>query len=200
MIAAHPSPKIAHDLERYFVRHLERIASPPLSQFVRRDVGAASVEKIQGLPGAVNPGPVKLVYVQSPDMESTRLILAWKLEVEMEDNWYKAYMDAVHPSHIHSVVDWVADSPVAPTQKELEPELPKYKVWKWGINDPDEGNRTLEEPGYDRIASPLGWDSIPAANDPMSTGVDDPSFVIFHETTFGNNVCSSCPVLRWKLG
>ena len=79
MIAAHPSPKIAHTLERYFVHHLEIIASPPLSHFVRRDVGAASVEKIQGLPGAVSPVPVKLVYVQSPDMESTRLILAWKL-------------------------------------------------------------------------------------------------------------------------
>ena len=146
------------------------------------------MEKIEGLPGSVNPVPAKLVYVQSPDAESTRLTLAWKLEVEMKDNWYEAYMDAMYPSHIHSVIDWASDAAIAPIPKTPEPEaLPAYKVWSWGINDPTEGKRSLES-GYDKIASPIGWHSIPAGNDPLSTSVDDPSLLINYTTTWGNNV------------
>jgi extracellular elastinolytic metalloproteinase len=198
MIAAHPSPQIAHHLEADFERHLEAMTSSPLAHFVKHGVGAAPVEKIEGLPGSVNPVPAKLVYVQSPDGESTKLTLAWKLEVEMEDNWYEAYMDAMHPSHIHSVIDWASDAAVAPIPKTPEPEaLPTYKVWKWGINDPSEGKRSLES-GYDKIASPIGWHSIPAGNDPLATSVDDPSLLINYTTTWGNNVRSQCLVRRWE--
>jgi extracellular elastinolytic metalloproteinase len=192
MIAAHPSPQIAHHLESDFERHLESMISSPLAHFVNHGVGAGPVEKIEHLPGAVNPVPDKLVYVQSQDGALTKLTLAWKLEVEMEDNWYEAYMDAMYPSHIHSVIDWASDAAIAPIPKT---PIPTYNVWKWGINDPTEGTRSLES-GYDKIASPIGWHSIPAGNDPLSPNPGDPSQLINYTTTWGNNVCSLCFILR----
>lgn len=189
MIAAHPSPQIAHQLESDFDRHLDAISASMDHHFVAKTGSASPTETLAGVPGAVNPVPAKLVYVQSPTCHSTKLTLAWKLEVEMEDNWYEAYMDATHPSHIHSVVDWASDAAihnVAPIPKEPATKA-TYRVWKWGINDPSEGKRSLES-GYDVIASPIGWHSIPAGKDPLSVNVQDPTALVNYTSTWGNNV------------
>lgn len=186
MIAAHPSPQIAHSLEREFEHHAEGMWSSPLHHF-RGHHGAAPVEEIYNVPGAVNPVPAKLVYVQSPKGESTKLTVAWKMEVEMEDNWYEAYVDAMYPSHIHSVMDWASDAALAPIPKDPKPVTASYKVWKWGINDPSEGKRSVET-GFDSLASPVGWHSIPAGNDPLATSSSKPETLVNHTTTFGNNV------------
>ncbi|KDN38028.1 hypothetical protein RSAG8_09801, partial [Rhizoctonia solani AG-8 WAC10335] len=63
-----------------------------------------------------------------------------------------------------------------------------YRVWKWGINDPESGKRTLEVAPTDRRASPLGWHSVPAGNDPVQAhpGLDNESIVNF-TATVGNN-------------
>lgn len=64
-----------------------------------------------------------------------------------------------------------------------------YYVWKWGQNDPECGDRSLEISPYDEIASPLGWHSLPASNDPRKTNERFAAGTIINDTTtFGNNV------------
>lgn len=64
-----------------------------------------------------------------------------------------------------------------------------YRVWKWGVNDPVSGDRTLEISPSNKIASPLGWHAVPASVDPINThsGLGDSTIVNF-TTTIGNNV------------
>ncbi|KAG8696717.1 Fungalysin/Thermolysin Extracellular metalloproteinase 5, partial [Ceratobasidium sp. 394] len=147
-----------------------------------------------------------------------QLDLAWRLEVTMRDNQYEAYVSAHDPSKIIAAIDWVKDGPAvtedgwlaglqgkilgqsvfgpgegvqAPVQAVASSSEAggTYRVWKWGINDPESGNRTLEESPYNKDASPLGWHSVPAPNDPVNTHrggrVDT---IVNFTTTVGNNV------------
>ncbi|KAJ1303753.1 hypothetical protein OPQ81_008177 [Rhizoctonia solani] len=69
------------------------------------------------------------------------------------------------------------------------PKAGTYHVWKWGINDPDSGNRTLEVPPIDRRASPLGWHSVPAGKDPLRTHPNlDKETIVNYTSTVGNNI------------
>ncbi|KAG9119181.1 Fungalysin/Thermolysin Extracellular metalloproteinase 5 [Ceratobasidium sp. 392] len=64
-----------------------------------------------------------------------------------------------------------------------------YNVWKWGINDPASGNRTLETPPYNTVVSPLGWHFVLAGNDPITTHPDlESDDIVEYTTTVGNNV------------
>ncbi|KAF9510739.1 hypothetical protein BS47DRAFT_1347560 [Hydnum rufescens UP504] len=140
----------------------------------------SQVEIIEDVPGAVNPVNAKLVYVQSPNFHETKLTLAWKFEVEMQDNWYEAYMDASHVSRIHTVIDWASDTPAPkPSPVPLEPS---YRVWSWGINDPSEGKRSLVSE-YDKLASPVGWHSIPTGRGPLARGRLDSGLFLNSTTT-----------------
>ncbi|KAG8694845.1 Fungalysin/Thermolysin Extracellular metalloproteinase 5 [Ceratobasidium sp. 394] len=156
-----------------------------------------------------------------------QLDLAWRLEVTMQDNQYEAYVSAHNPSKIIAVVDWVKDGPVVtedgwltglqgkvlgqsifgpgegvqpPVQAVASSSEPggTYRVWKWGINDPESGNRTLEESPYNKVTSPLGWHSVPAPNDPFNTypggGMDT---IVNFTTTVGNNVIAQA---NWAGG
>lgn len=110
----------------------------------------------------------------------------------MKDNWYEAAVSATAPHRIISVVDWASDSPM-PTKKskKSKAKVPAtYNVFAWGVNDPSEGNRTIEKENYDALASPVGWHSIPYANDPGSFGLrfKDSEFWKNTTTTAGNNV------------
>lgn len=79
-------------------------------------------------------------------------------------------------------------NPAAPSDPSSPPGG-TYRVWKWGINAPDCGNRTLEVSPYNKNASQLGWHSVPAPNDPVKDhpGVGVNTLVNF-TTTIGNNV------------
>jgi extracellular elastinolytic metalloproteinase len=104
----------------------------------------------------------------------------------MQDNWYEAAVSAVSPHRIVSVVDWASDAPFAPIpQKEAT-----YEVFKWGLNDPTEGERTIEKENFDPLASPQGWHALPYANDPQMAGVRPKNKDQFRSTTttWGNNV------------
>lgn len=185
MIAAHPSPEHASDIAESFESHADSIEAVPVHDFS----GSQSWPSIRlnNVPGSINPVRAHLAYVQSPSLSETKLSLVWKFEVEMTDNWYEAYMDATHLSNIHSVIDWASDAAIAPIPKPEPEVLPKYKVWAWGINDPSEGKRTMES-GYDTLASPIGWHSIPAGNDPKATKGKNPELIINSTDTWGNNV------------
>ncbi|CAE6374970.1 unnamed protein product, partial [Rhizoctonia solani] len=63
-----------------------------------------------------------------------------------------------------------------------------YRVWKWGINDPESGKRSLEVAPNNRRASPLGWHSVPAGNDPIQAHPElKDDMIVNYTTTVGNN-------------
>ena len=114
--------------------------------------------------------------------------------VEMEDNWYEAAVGAQTPFEIYSVVDWASDAAMAPVPKlPTEHELASYNVFKWGINDPSHGNRTMEKETADQFASPYGWHRMPAENYPDSESTyfkNSKEKILETNTTVGNNVKS----------
>lgn len=124
--------------------------------------------------------------------------VVYKFEVEMKDNWYEAYVDAISGDIIR-IVDWAAD--FSDHEHELKGGKQKpipvpsakaeYYVFPWGVNDPTTGKPSLES-GYDSVASPLGWHTFPTVANPWpstkfpgSTKSKDETTVA---STVGNNV------------
>ncbi|KAG8934443.1 Fungalysin/Thermolysin Extracellular metalloproteinase 5 [Tulasnella sp. 418] len=197
MIAAHPDAKFQQDLLENFKEHLDGIDST-MEHHLH---SAFPTQTLNNVPGASGPVQANLVYVQTPvknedGTTTTSLNLVWKLVVDMQDNWYEAYLDATTPSRIVSVVDWVSDSPVptvAPIPKDPEePVSATYKVWPWGINDPQCGKRKVITDPWDKVASPYGWHTIPKKNNPTHERAGDDfkgsdEDVLHFSTTWGNN-------------
>ncbi|KAL0959158.1 hypothetical protein HGRIS_014444 [Hohenbuehelia grisea] len=144
------------------------------------------VFRIDNVPDAVRPVKVYLAYAQAPDGASgTKLALVWKYEVEMQNNFYEAAVIVNAPHRIVSIVDWVADA--APSGHWNG--LASYSAFAWGLNDPSEGNRTLNIEKVDIIASPLGWHTLPVDNDPSIVGQSGTKGRFRNSTTtWGNNV------------
>ena len=68
--------------------------------------------RIGGAPGAVSDVKARVVYVQVPDGNGgVGVELVHRFEVEMQDNWYEAYVSTSAPHRIISVVDWASDAP-----------------------------------------------------------------------------------------
>jgi extracellular elastinolytic metalloproteinase len=105
----------------------------------------------------------------------------------MADNWYEASVSAHAPHRIISVVDWASDAPVPDEPADKKPA--SYKVFKWGINDPSEGERSIEYENFDSLASPVGWHALPHKKDP-SSGFKSKNGEFWRNTTttWGNNV------------
>lgn len=185
MIAAAPQGELVQDITANWEQHLERMTSHFEPHFIGGET-AVMTEIIANVPGAVNPVKAKPVYVQVADGDKTVLVNAWRYEVEMTDNWYEAVVSIEAPHRILSVVDWASDSPM-PTQKSKTHSPATYNVFQWGINDPSEGNRTIEKEGFDALASPLGWHVIPSENDPTGPTPGAGKYTNF-TTTAGNNV------------
>jgi hypothetical protein len=112
----------------------------------------------------------------------------------MQDNWYEVAVSADHPHRIISVVDWASDSPI-PSPPSV-PALATYNVFAWGVNDPSEGDRTMNRENHDSLSSPVGWHALPYTKDPSLRGVRLSKNLPFYRnttTTWGNNV-SPLPV------
>ncbi|KAI0694057.1 Fungalysin metallopeptidase-domain-containing protein [Cytidiella melzeri] len=189
MIAATPEQSLAADIVRNPQRYLEKMTVVPQDHLVGDD-RVTHTSFIHNVPDTVNPVKAHIAFVQVPHGDTTALELVWKFEVEMEDNWYEAAVTSAAPHRIVSVVDWASDSPMpvqAPVPKE--PHGATYNVFPWGINDPQEGNRTIAKEVFDHLASPVGWHSLPYANDPQSTGALKAKEGLRNTTvTWGNNV------------
>lgn len=184
MVAATPSDHTVNDILNNYDAHFAR-----MTQYSESNHFAPSDEPlyilVDNVPDTVNPVKAKLAYVQVPGKDdSVHLSLVWKFEVEMVDNWYEAAVAATAPHRIVSVVDWASDA-VAPIPKPGK--TAEYNVFAWGINDPAEGERTMEKENFDALASPVGWHTLPYANDPLFRGTNKE---FFHNTTrtWGNNV------------
>lgn len=187
MIAATPEDHMVQDILSKYDEYIDRMSSYMDSHFVGSGTHVP-IELIDNVPETVNPVKARLAYIQVPDGDSTHLDLVWKFEVEMKDNWYEAAVSAHSPHKIISVVDWASDAYAPVPRKDKAPAT--YNVFKWGINDPSEGNRTIETEHDDKLASPLGWHSLPVANDPFSsnTRVVRGSLIRNTTVTWGNNV------------
>jgi extracellular elastinolytic metalloproteinase len=189
MISAAGTDELAGDIANNFDSYLERITYQSESHFVGTTGSDGQltmpVEFLHNVPGTVGPVRARLAYVQSPAAGSqTELSLVWKLEVEMRDNWYEAAVSVSDPTQIFEVVDWASDVGAEPERLGGV-----YNVWKWGLNDPECGDRSLETSPYDEVASPLGWHSLPASKDAKSRNRRYSSDVILNVTeTYGNNV------------
>lgn len=134
---------------------------------------------LDNVPGALQPVPAKLAYVQS----EAGLDLVWSFEYKSENNWYEAHVRAVDEPESLLVVDWQKDyagslreprlgkserfwddEDVLAIQEELKEEEKKdaiYRVFAFGVNDPFEGQRAVAVNPADADASPLGWHQVP---------------------------------------
>lgn len=88
--------------------------------------------------------PVAQKYIQFFDEESqsSRLRKVWDIQLEMEENWFHAHVDAA-TGNVLSLTDWVHDA--------------SYEVFPIGVNDPLDGSRKVIQNPADKEASPLGW-------------------------------------------
>ncbi|TFK39018.1 Fungalysin metallopeptidase-domain-containing protein [Crucibulum laeve] len=177
----------------------------------REDMTSQSTEErcvftVANVPGSINLVKGYMAYAQVANEEGTAegLELVWKFEIEMQNNWYETAVSVQSPYPIVSVVDWAFDLnvPRAQSGRPIRPSPrhpyssstlgPKpigfsYNVLPFGVNDPSEGPHVLTEERLDTIASPLGWHSLPFANDP--SGVPSNGDVYRNtSTTWGNNV------------
>ena len=187
MIAATPEDHMVQDILSKYDNYIDGMSSHMDTRFVGGETHTP-IELIHNVPEAVNPVKARLAYIQVPDGDSTHLDLVWKFEVEMKDNWYEAAVSANSPHKIISVVDWASDAHAPVPGKDKGPAT--YNVFKWGINDPSEGNRSIETESNDKLASPLGWHSLPIANDPYSANkrFSHGSPIRNTTVTWGNNV------------
>lgn len=86
--------------------------------------------------GVVNPVPARLVYTQ---VDSGVPRLVWKFEIEMQDNWYEAYVDTFS-GEIVRIVDWASDISWTSNdmvkggkQKPLPVPHKHYKEYSYGV-------------------------------------------------------------------
>ncbi|KAJ3773043.1 Fungalysin metallopeptidase-domain-containing protein [Lentinula raphanica] len=188
MVAATPKSEMVNEILGKYDEHLGRMTISTVSHLTSEGLFEGEASHVDNVPDTVNPVKASIAYVQVPSEDgSVELVPVWKFEVEMENNWYEAAVSAFAPHRIISVVDWASDAPIPPPEAPKEPAT--YNVFAWGINDPSDGNRTLEKENFDALASPIGWHTLPFANDPSYKGVK-PSDEFYRNTstTFGNNV------------
>ncbi|KEP51322.1 extracellular elastinolytic metalloproteinase [Rhizoctonia solani 123E] len=163
---------------------------------------------VTGFSGGTKDIHARKVYVQTPGVDgSTNLNLAWRLEVALPDNHYEAYISVNDPTKIISVVDWVVDAP-APDSDGWLSTLQRHVFVQlqeaFSSQDPvDVGCSTNVSPDAhtpiptagtycvvpkDRRASPLGWHSVPAENDPIGVNPGlKKGAIVNYTTTVGNN-------------
>ncbi|PFH49527.1 hypothetical protein AMATHDRAFT_62981 [Amanita thiersii Skay4041] len=185
MIAATPKDEVAHDIQNRFTDHMEKMHVTDTSHFA--PTGSAVQFTAANVPDAVNPVKVRLAYIQVPNKlkNSTTLSLVWKFEVEMQDNWYEAAVSAIAPHRIISVADWASDSPIPRAPPKYR--AGSYQIFPWGVNDPTCGKREVVKENMDTLASPVGWHTLPHANDPTTNELSQ-EFYKTTTTTWGNNV------------
>lgn len=116
---------------------------------------------VENVPLALSPVRVKPAYHQQASGALTRV---WDVELELEEHWYHAQLDA-RDGTLGGLVDWVADAVY-------------YNVIPFGFNDPSATDQVLTKDPNDLYASPEGWH----AQGSMSGG-----HMLTFNVTIGNN-------------
>jgi extracellular elastinolytic metalloproteinase len=91
--------------------------------------------------GAVSDPEARLVYFQKADGS---LVLSWRVETDISENWLLTYVDANNGKDIHGVVDYVS-------------EFATMQVFPWNVTDPSQGSRLILEDPWNIDASPYTW-------------------------------------------
>ncbi|TRM66732.1 Fungalysin metallopeptidase-domain-containing protein [Schizophyllum amplum] len=187
MIAATPNDDLVNDMLARYDDYVSEMSAHPVNSFAP---GESPYFMVNNVPDTVNPVKAKMAFVQIPTAEGDSTVLhpVYKFEVEMQDNWYEAAVSAEVPHRIISVVDWASDSPIPKPDEGRQTGT--YNVFAWGVNDPSEGERSIQKEYFDALASPVGWHTIPYANDPTfdMTRAKPKGFYKNTTTTYGNNV------------
>ncbi|KAI8625894.1 extracellular elastinolytic metallo proteinase [Xylariaceae sp. FL1651] len=113
---------------------------------------------LKGTSGAQKDPEASLVYFVKSD---GNLVLTWRVETDLLDNWLLSYVDAATNEEVHGVVDWVAQA--------------TFEVYPWGLNDPTEGSRVVLTDPWDLGSSAFTW---------LSDGTTK------YDTTRGNNAAA----------
>ncbi|PYH44577.1 extracellular metalloproteinase [Aspergillus saccharolyticus JOP 1030-1] len=92
--------------------------------------------------GAVSDPTVRLVYLIT---SANKLILTWRIELDIYEHWLISYVDAASSNTIHGIIDYVYEA--------------SYQVYPWGTNDPSEGTRSIVSNPWDLTSSPYTWHS-----------------------------------------
>lgn len=126
-------------------------SSMPQHHFTPKPAPAEPATELISGPGLTKAGilsdvPARLMYTQTSHQDIPALV--WKLEVELKDNWYEAYVDA-KSGELVRIVDWANDYtwstgetegalkggkqkplPVPTPPKHITPYT--YQVYPWG--------------------------------------------------------------------
>lgn len=213
----HLLPKLHSDISSLEELDIEDFHSVPEHSLVPKAAPAEPpTEHITGSglskAGIKSTVPARLMYTQT---SSNGPRAVWKLEVELKDNWYEAYVDVLSGELIR-IVDWAKDyswgsmkndsnddkmevkkdgkggkqKPLPAPPTKLKPYT--YGVFPWGVNDPTVGNYTIVEKPWDEVASSIGWHEIPTSSNPWSSthfpGMSIKGNTTTFYTTAGNNV------------
>ncbi|KAI9006675.1 Fungalysin metallopeptidase-domain-containing protein [Phycomyces nitens] len=92
------------------------------------------------VPFALSPVEVRQSYLQ---LEDGDLQLVWTVQLELDDHWYDAQVNA-HDGTVIGLHDWVSQAAY-------------YNVIPFGQNDPSDSAQVLLKNPHDTFASPVGW-------------------------------------------
>lgn len=148
------------------------------------------IQLISNVPDTLSPVKARFAYSQVLVDGRVELHPVWTFEVEMASNWYETSVSAYAPHRIISVADWTSDAPMHELEEPAGKKPATYNVFKWGLNDPSEGERTIEHENVDSLASPVGWHTLPYTKDPSEFYLEPESGEFWKNTTttWGNNV------------
>jgi len=62
---------------------------------------------IEGTSGAESDPKARLMYIQTPE---NTLVLTWRVETDLYDDWLLSYVDASDAKKVYNVVNYVADA------------------------------------------------------------------------------------------
>ncbi|OAD71513.1 hypothetical protein PHYBLDRAFT_134581 [Phycomyces blakesleeanus NRRL 1555(-)] len=92
------------------------------------------------VPFALSPVEVRQSYLQ---LSNGDLQLVWTVQLELDDHWYDAQINA-HDGSVIGLHDWVSQASY-------------YNIIPFGQNDPSDSAQVLVKNPHDTFASPVGW-------------------------------------------
>ncbi|KAF2676204.1 extracellular elastinolytic metallo proteinase [Lentithecium fluviatile CBS 122367] len=107
--------------------------------------GDDEIHVIEGIVGCNTSPTVKRAYFST----NRDLFLTWRIELDMEENWLLAFVDAT-TGEVAGVVDYTNGA--------------SYEVYPWGSMNPTESSRRVIVNPENEASSPFGWHSTGTEN------------------------------------
>ena len=120
---------------------VETLGLPVDAKAASAEASGNEVFTLKQTSGAVSDPEARLVYFQKADGS---LVLSWRVETDISENWLLTYVDADNGKDILGVVDYVS-------------EFATMEVFPWNVIDPSQGSRRVVEDPWNIDASPYTW-------------------------------------------